>query len=309
MTYSINDIPDLSGQTWLVTGATHGVGLATARDAAAKGARVILAVRNTRAGEVIAAQLPGNGRLGADVLPLDLSSQASVRQAAGKVGEIDILVNNAGTMAAARTETTDGFELDLATNLLGPFLFTNLVLSRVRRRIINVSSAVMVYEDATFDLADPNFSRRPWKRSDAYAQSKLGVMLWGAELSKRLPSLGAREGVDVQLAYPGWAATNISNPTPWKVLDAPMRGLTKLLGQSAEQGALCSMYAATADLPAGSYIGPDGSSNLKGSPTVLQPSANARDLTQAAKVWDFAASATADHPADSATAEQPTDKD
>lgn len=71
-----------------------------------------------------------------------------------------------------------------------------------------------------------------------------------------------------------------------------MRALTRLLGQSAEQGALCSMYAATADLPAGSYIGPDGPSHLKGSPTLLDRPAMAEDLSQAAKVWEFAEQAT-----------------
>lgn len=299
MTYSVNDIPDLTGQTWLVTGATSGVGLATARYAAARGARVILGVRNTRAGEVIAAQLPGTDLGGADVLPLDLSDLASVRDAAGKVDGIDVLVNNAGVSADSLTMSADGFELDLATNLLGPFLFTGLVLEKVRRRIVIVSSAVSVYKDSELHLEDPRFEHRPWKKMPAYGESKLAVMLWGAELSRRLSlraragSSGAGDGVpDVQLTYPGWAATSISNPTPWKFLDAPMRALTRLMGQSAEQGALCSMYAATADLPAGSYIGPDGSSNLKGSPTVLQPSANAWDLSRAAEVWEFAETAT-----------------
>lgn len=281
--------PDLTGQTWLVTGATSGVGLATARAAAHRGARVILGVRNTGAGEAVAAQLPD-----ADVLTIDLASLASVRHAAGRIPPIDVLVNNAGVLADSRTVTADGFELDLATNLLGPFLLTSLVSEKVRRRIVIVSSAVSVYKDSTLHLDDPGFDHRPWKRFPAYGESKLAVMLWGAELSRRLTQrASAGDHVpDVQLTYPGWAATSLSNPTPWKVLDAPMRALTRLLGQSAEQGALCSMYAATADLPAGSYIGPDGPSHLKGSPTLLDRPAMAEDLSQAAKVWEFAEQAT-----------------
>jgi NAD(P)-dependent dehydrogenase (short-subunit alcohol dehydrogenase family) len=288
MAYSVNDIPDLSGQTWMVTGATSGVGLATAREAAGRGARVVLAVRNTRAGDAVASELPD-----AEVLELNLASQAGVREAAGKVGEIDVLVNNAGVSANSFTESPEGFELDLATNLLGPFLLTGLVLPRVRRRIVIVASAAMVYRNARFDVGDPNFHHRPWKKADAYAQSKLGVMAWGAELARRLPELGARDGVDVQLTYPGWAATNISNPTRWKALDTPMRWLTGVMGQGAERGALCTMYAATADLPNGSYIGPDGSMNLKGVPTVLDRPEIAKDPGLGSRVWSFAESATA----------------
>jgi NAD(P)-dependent dehydrogenase (short-subunit alcohol dehydrogenase family) len=267
---------DLAGQTWLITGATGGVGLETARAAAGRGARVILGVRNTSRGAQVAAELPD-----AEVLELDLSSLDSVRAAAAKVPDIDVLVNNAGVSADKRTETADGFELDLATNVIGPFLFTNLVLDRVRDRVVIVSSATMVFGKTVLDLDDPNFRTRAWKKSDAYAHSKLMVMLWGSELARRTPDR------KVVLTYPGWAATGISNPTPWKILDRPMQALTRRMGQDAAAGAQCSVYAATADVPTGSYIGPDGDRNLKGAPTSLEIPANAADPAAASRVWDY----------------------
>lgn len=275
------ELSDLTGQTWLVTGATGGVGLETARAAASQGAKVILGVRNASRGAQVAAELPD-----AEVLELDLSSLDSVRAAAAKVPDIDVLVNNAGVSADKRTESADGFELDLATNVVGPFLFTNLVLDRVRDRVVIVSSATMVFGKTELDLGDPNFRDRTWKKSDAYAHSKLMVMLWGGELARRTDR-------KVVLTYPGWAATGISNPTPWKILDRPMRALTRRMGQDAAAGAQCSVYAATADLPTGSYIGPDGDRNLKGSPTSLAIPANAADPAAASRVWDYLAEVTA----------------
>ncbi|WP_217212914.1 SDR family NAD(P)-dependent oxidoreductase [Streptomyces sp. AC550_RSS872] len=93
------DIPDLTGQTWLITGATNGLGLSTAREAHAKGARLILAVRDTTRGEQLTRELSG-----ADVLQLDLASLDSVREAAAQVSNIDVLINNAGTSPQQRTE-------------------------------------------------------------------------------------------------------------------------------------------------------------------------------------------------------------
>lgn len=282
---------DLTGQTWLITGATGGVGLETARAAAGKGAKVILGVRNASRGAQVAAELPD-----AEVLELDLSSLDSVRAAAANVPQIDVLVNNAGVSADKQTESADGFELDLATNVIGPFLFTNLVLDRVKSRVVIVSSATMVYGKTELDLEDPNFRNpageksKKWNKSDAYAHSKLAVMLWGSELSRRTAE---QDGPKVVLAYPGWAATGISNPTPFKILDRPMQALTRRMGQDAAAGALCSVYAATADVPSGAYIGPDGDRNLKGNPTELEIPAHAADPEAASRLWDYLADVTA----------------
>jgi NAD(P)-dependent dehydrogenase (short-subunit alcohol dehydrogenase family) len=131
------DLPDQSGRTAIVTGASSGIGLVTARELARAGARVVLALRNTEKGQRAAASIPGRP----EVRPLDLASLASVRAfAAGWTGPLDILVNNAGIMAVPEGRTVDGFELQIGTNHLGPFLLTGLLLPAITDRVVTVSS-------------------------------------------------------------------------------------------------------------------------------------------------------------------------
>jgi NAD(P)-dependent dehydrogenase (short-subunit alcohol dehydrogenase family) len=116
------DLPDMSRRTVVVTGASSGLGLVTARQLATAGARVVLAVRDEAKGRGAAASMPGT----TDVQQLDLSSLASVQAfAAAWTGPLDILINNAGVMQAPQGRTSDGFEIQVDTNHLGPFALTN----------------------------------------------------------------------------------------------------------------------------------------------------------------------------------------
>ncbi|MFN3601793.1 MAG: SDR family NAD(P)-dependent oxidoreductase [Dietzia sp.] len=294
------EIPDLTGQTWLITGATSGVGLETARAASDRGARVVLAVRDTARGRQVADALPGPSR----VVELDLASLGSVRRAAdelrsGEPEPIDVLVNNAGAITSRRRETADGFEMLLGVNVLGPFFFTNLVLPGVRRRVVIVGSNA--HKAATFDFDDAHFrkshgSRRRWTPAAAYAQSKLGDMLWGLALDQRLRdgrAEAAVAGVDVQLTHPGWAATGISNASGNAVVDRVITGVCSVFAQPASQAALTTMFAATRPLPPCSYTGPDALGNLRGMPTLIGRSAEASDPAIAERLWRFAHDATA----------------
>lgn len=290
------DIPDLSGETWLITGSTNGLGLETARAASRHGARIILAVRNTARGHAVAAELPGETR----VVELDLASLDSVRRAAAQLtgggGElIDVLVNNAGTITPGRRETRDGFEMLLGVNVLGPFLLTQLLLPLVRRRVVVVGSKV--HKSASFDFDDPHFRNRRWTPARAYAQSKLGDMLWGLALDQRLRDGRAEAGaagVDVQLTHPGWAATNISNATGNAMLNRAITGVCSVFAQPATQAALTSLYAATRPLPPCSYTGPDAMGHLRGMPTLIGRSAEASDPLIAERLWQFVERETAE---------------
>jgi NAD(P)-dependent dehydrogenase (short-subunit alcohol dehydrogenase family) len=168
-----------AGLLYLVTGANAGIGFEIARGLATSGENpsVILACRDKAKGEVARAQLAGETKNpNLEVLVIDLASQKSIRDAAAEFSKthnsLDALVNNAGTSSPARQETVDGIELTFATNVLGYFLLTNLLLDALKRasagRIVNVASE-MAYG---LDLDDVEFKKRTFNPSTAYAQSK-----------------------------------------------------------------------------------------------------------------------------------------
>jgi len=179
------DLPDQSGRTAVVTGASSGIGLVAARELARAGARVVLAVRDPEKGKRVAAGIPGDTQ----VRPLDLASLASVRAfAAGWTGALDILVNNAGIMAVPEGRTADGFELQTGTNHLGPFLLTGLLLPAITDRVVTVSS--QLHRRGRINLEDLNWEHRGYNATGAYNASKLANVLFTVELQRRLTGVG-----------------------------------------------------------------------------------------------------------------------
>ena len=175
----------MTGRTVIVTGANSGIGRAAAKALAAKGARVVLAVRNTDKGHAAAAQMTGT----TEVRRLDLASLDSISEfAAGWDGEIDLLINNAGIMIPPKSLTADGFELQFGTNHLGHFALTNLLLGHVTGRVVTVSSSAHRFGAIDFD--DLQWERRPYKAWRAYGQSKLANLLFTAELQRKLIGVG-----------------------------------------------------------------------------------------------------------------------
>ncbi|MGY1606288.1 MULTISPECIES: oxidoreductase [unclassified Geodermatophilus] len=285
MTKSSFTVPSQAGRTAVVTGATSGLGLATARALAAAGARVVLAVRDTARGEAAAAGLPGD----VEVRRLDLADLASVRDfAAAWRGPLDVLVNNAGIMMVPEARTADGFELQFGTNHLGHFALTNLLLPHVTDRVVTVSSGA--HRMGSIDLADLNWERRRYSPERAYGQSKLANLLFTLELQRRLTATGSP--VRSVAAHPGWSATALQGRTENRVKHAAMALGNRLVAQSAEQGALPTLFVATADLPGGSYAGPDGAFEMRGEPTLVGRTRAASDLDLAARLWAASAELT-----------------
>ena len=162
-------LPDQSGRTAIVTGATSGLGLVTARELARVGARVVLAVRDPAKGERTAATMAGP----TEVRRLDLADLTSVRAfAAGWTEPLDFLINNAGIMRVPQGRTRDGFELQFGTNHLGPFALTNLLLPHITSRVVTVSS--QLHRRGRLDLDDLNWQRRRYRSLQAYCDSKAG---------------------------------------------------------------------------------------------------------------------------------------
>ncbi|VEG57107.1 dehydrogenase [Mycolicibacterium aurum] len=282
--WSPSRLGNLSGKRIIVTGATNGVGLATARALAGAGAHVILAVRNLDLGAQRAAEMGGD----TEVVKLDLADQASVRAFPTLFeGDVDILINNAGLVAQTRSDTVDGFEITLGTNFLGPFALTNLLFDRVRSQIINVGSDA--HKRATFAFDDPHLRSRTWSSFPAYARSKLAVMLWGLELDRRLRTAGSP--VVAQLTHPGWVASNLTNVSDTRMMAAVhtvAQSLANRIGNDIDAGAAPTLYCITEPIPPGSYVGIDGRFGFKGGPALSGRTANACDYEAAARLWEIA---------------------
>lgn len=272
------DLPDQSGRTVIVTGATSGLGLVTARELARVGARVVLAVRDPAKGERVAAVMPGH----TEVRRLDLADLASVRAFAAEWAEpLDVLINNAGIMRVPQGRTRDGFELQIGTNHLGPFALTNLLLPHITSRVVTVSS--QLHRRGRLDLDDLNWEHRRYNSLQAYCDSKLANLLFTLELQRRLTAAG--RSVRAVAAHPGIATTNLTSHI--HTVGGRLGRAFKHLFNDAEHGALPTLYAATQDVPGGCYIGPDGPGHLRGYPAIGTPSKRAQDADLAQRLWDL----------------------
>lgn len=224
---------NLSGQTYIVTGANSGSGFATAEQLAKQGATVIGACRRVDAGKAAFADVSGT----VDIMELDLASLASVRRFAeaftAKYDRLDGLVNNAGVMMPPQGTTVDGFETQFGINHLGHFLLTELLLDTLKAsapaRIVNVSSAAhagMAGSPAEINFDDLNFETREYNAAAAYNQSKLANLLHAKELAKQLDGTG----VSTFSVHPGWIRSNLAQGPMRFVQNVLLRPFAGMLG-------------------------------------------------------------------------------
>jgi NAD(P)-dependent dehydrogenase (short-subunit alcohol dehydrogenase family) len=281
------DIPDQSGRIAVITGANSGIGLEASRYLAARGARVVLACRDTDKAQAAAGQLaaaiPGAE---ADIVALDLSDLDSVRRASQEIRtrypRLDLLINNAGLMMPPYGTTKDGFELQFGTNHLGHFALTGLVLPSLfdvpGSRVVTVSSNGHKVGRIHFD--DLGFEHG-YRRIGAYAQSKLANLLFTYELQRRLAAAGAP--TIATAAHPGNSDTALV-----RYLSGPVDKIAVRLGpsQSPLMGALPTVRAATDPAAVGGeYFGPAGFMELTGPPRVVRSSARSRDTDTQRRLW------------------------
>ena len=244
----------MQGKTCLVTGATSGIGKATALALAGLGATVVLVCRNESKGRETARELcAATGNETIDVQVADLSLQRQIRRLAADFNQkherLDVLVNNAGAMFPHRLETDEGIEITLAVNHLAPFLLTNLLLEKLKAageaRVVNVNSDA--HEKGIIDFDDIHM-RRHYPSGGvgmrAYGNAKLANLLTTYELARRLRD----SGVAVNALHPGYVATNI---LPLNRASGPVRLLkpfwqiAKYAILTAEQGAVTPVYLAS----------------------------------------------------------------
>jgi NAD(P)-dependent dehydrogenase (short-subunit alcohol dehydrogenase family) len=299
--WSAGDVPDQTGRLAVVTGANSGLGLVTARELARAGAEVVIAARDTykgiRAAESIRAAVP-SAEL--QVQELDLADLASVKAFATRIGaereRLDVLVNNAGVMAPPRRQTADGFESQFGTNHLGHFALTGqllaLLLAAPAPRVVTLSSGAHRIGKMNFDDLQGERQYNNWR---AYGQSKLSNLLFAFELQRRATAAGT--ALKSLAAHPGYAATNLQTAGPGRWYEKALGSIgNRLIAQSAEMGALPTLYAATVpDLPGGTFVGPDGLAEQRGHPHVVTASGRAYDEDDWRRLWETSEELTGVH--------------
>ncbi|HTX32581.1 MAG TPA: oxidoreductase [Solirubrobacteraceae bacterium] len=291
------DIPAQRGRVAVVTGANSGLGLIASGELARAGASVIMACRNTDKGKAAAERIrDADPDVELKVAALDLADLSSVRSFAAEAPKrIDLLINNAGVMAPPRRLTKDGFESQLGTNHLGHFALTGLLLGRLlaasEPRVVTESSGAHHFGRISFDNLQ---GERHYMRWLAYGQSKLANLMFAFELQRRADEAGA--ALKSLAAHPGYARTNLQFAAPPLLDRAVMHVSNAVFAQSAEMGALPTLYAATApDVPGGSFIGPDGFMEQRGYPHVVSAAGRAYDREAWRRLWEVSEELTGVH--------------
>jgi NAD(P)-dependent dehydrogenase (short-subunit alcohol dehydrogenase family) len=290
--WSVESIPDLTGQVVIVTGATSGIGYEAALVLAGKGAETILAVRDTGRGDACAARIRAAHRdAKLTVSALDLANLASVRDFAERISDtlprINVLLNNAGLgLQPTRGTTADGFERQFGTNHLGHFALTGRLIPALLRaplpRVVTIAS--IAHRRGKIDFDDLQ-TERPYDGRKAYGESKLANLMFALELDRRARNAGSR--LASIAAHPGVASTGFVAATQMGGLKVKIGELAiGLLGQSAARGALPGLYAATMpDVEGGQYWGPDGLMEIRGNPRLATLAPQATDKAVWSRLW------------------------
>lgn len=294
MSWTPDNLPSLSGKTYVVTGGNSGLGFEAAKILATKGARVVVTTRSeAKALDAVGALRAAVPKADVDFVLLDLTDPESIEKAADAILEkcprLDACINNAGVMQTPELRTSEGFELQLATNHLGHFRLNRRLLARLEEnagRVVPVSS--VAHRSGVIDLEDLN-AKKDYDSMRAYSQSKLANLMYGFEL-QRLLTERASPVVSIS-CHPGYAATNLQSSgvgmeggsaifrTVYKVLNA-------VVAQSAEKGAWpLVLAAADPKAEAGAYYGPTGLGGARGKvgKSFVDPRAQDQDL--AAALW------------------------
>ena len=292
-------VPDMQGRLAVITGASDGIGFALASRLARAGADLVLPVRNLAKGDkAVEAIRDIAPEADIQLVPLDLSSLQSVADLAQSllsVGRpINVLINNAGVMSPPERHTTmDGFELQWGTNHLAHFALTARLLPLLSAGTARVTTQSSISAQMNgINWHDLNFEQS-YSDSKAYSQSKIANLMFGLELDRR--SNAAGWGITSNASHPGVTPTNLLKAQPHMGRSRDTMGFRMvkafarlgLLNRSAEHGMLPALYAAThPDAEGGKFYGPSGFLHLSGPPAEQKVYRPARDVEEAARVWE-----------------------
>ncbi|MEM1195774.1 MAG: oxidoreductase [Pseudomonadota bacterium] len=283
------ELDDLAGRTFLITGGNSGIGLEAAKILAERNAAVVIACRNPTKGKAALAKIVNLGEGRCELLELNLADSASIRAAAKEAGErfgaIHGLINNAGVMQTPKQKTKDGFEMQLGTNHLGHFLWTALMIAQVEKdagRIVTVSSIAHKFGRIDFDnlMLD-----RGYDPSRSYTRSKLANLLFAQELHRRLETAGSK--IKSIACHPGYSDTSLQFTGPTGLFKALYRVTNAVMAQPARLGAWPTVLAACDERAvSGGYYGPTGLFDARGAVGDAIIEKRARDQAVAKRLWE-----------------------
>lgn len=271
-------IHDQSGKTFVITGANSGIGFHAAKRLVEAGGDVIIACRRVDAAEEAASKMTGPGSVHVEQLDLaDLDSVAEFVARAPK--SIDVLVNNAGVMMTPKWMTKQGWEYQWGINVVGHMALTKALLPRIQDRIVNIAS--LAHGSGAIDPT--SFRGEHYDAMKSYAQSKLGNLIFTLELQRHLEEIGSH--VRVVAAHPGVTLTRLAKDSKWWVKIMFLPYVPLLMG--GDKGSWPTLKAAVDDVPGGSYWGPDGRGERRGTPAEARIAGRCHKPDYRKAVWEL----------------------
>lgn len=283
-----SQLPDLTGKTYVITGANSGIGFAAAKMLSEKGGDIVMVCRSRPRGEAAQRQLAATAKGKVDLILMDLSDLSAVRKAAeelrGRYQRIDALINNAGIMMTPQEKTVDGFDLQMGANHLGHFLWTGLLLDLVEAaqgRVVVLSS--LVHKFGALDL-DDFMTDNGYTPMRAYTQSKLSNLMFALELDRRLKAAGSK--VTCIACHPGYTETNLQSTGPRGFMKTVLKLMNIVIAQKPNAGAIPTVLAAAGkEAKRGAYYGPKRMAEYRGAVSDANVAEHALDRDKQARLW------------------------
>ena len=286
--WTAEQLPDLKGKLYVITGGNSGIGFEAAKHLGKAGGDVVLACRSVARAEEAAKELRTHVHGDVDVVQLDLSDLSSVRTAAEEIrekfGKIDALINNAGVMQTPKQKTADGFEMQFGTNNLGHFLLSGLLIDLVEAaagRVVTLSSIAHLSGAIRFEDL---MGEKEYSPMSAYTQSKGANLLFALELDRRLQSSG-KKAVSIA-CHPGYTSTNLQSTGPTGFSNFLYKITNPIFAQSSPDGALPTVLAAAGtEARRGGYYGPQKMGETRGPVGDAKVATYIMDEQTAKRLW------------------------
>ena len=285
--WTTENIPDQTGKTIIITGATSGLGKEATKVLASKNASIVMAVRNMKKAEKVVKEIQSEySGSKIDIISLDLNSLESVssfdKEFRNNYKKLHVLINNAGIMMCPYSKTKDGFEIQMGTNHLGHFALTGtlmpILVDTIDSRVVTTSSIAHRAGNIKFD--DLNWEKRKYDTYRAYSDSKIANLYFTYELVRRFKDV--KSAPVFMSSHPGWTKTELDRHSGIASF------LTNIIAQTVQMGTLPTLRAATEEnTKPGDYYGPTGMMEMRGYPALVKSNKRSHNIEDAKKLWEL----------------------